>query len=265
MKSAKMLVPACCLIFCGCSIVEFLTPEGPPSDQQTSACYQKTKLKTSSSSDVLATISMPAYELVSQSKSVIASAGQKNKGYKTWFTLVAFDENESTAKRKYLLVEDEKTKILCVEPREGLRFDCEAVVGSDVLSKPYAEENARRIAILKDVLKSSRKDIGEVSPDNKELAIDGMLINQAFEAVLVKLEDSPALAARLNEPNGIDFPHINYDRGKVRMIVTEDIAAVRMRLGSSAKDLKDIPQETTGSRSETPAAETRIIIHPLLH
>lgn len=265
MKAMKLFALVCCLILCGCSIVEFFTPEGPPSDEEISACYQKAKLKTSSSADVLAVIRLPEYELVSQSKSVIASAGQKKKGYKTWFTLVAFDENESTAKRKYLLIEDEKPKILCVEPREGLRFDCEAVVGSDVLGKPYAEESARRIAILKDVLKSSRKDTGEVSLDNKELGIDGMLINQAFESVLLKLDESPALAARLNEPNGIEFPHINYDRGKIRMIVTEDIAAVRMRLGSSAKDLKDIPQETRGSRSETPAAEGRIIIHPLLH
>jgi hypothetical protein len=263
MKAAKMLVPACCLILCGCSIVEFFTPEGPPSDQQTSVCYYKTKLKVSSSADVLAVINLPEYELVSRSKSVIASAGQKKKGYKSWFTLIAFDENESTAKRKYLFVVDEKPKILFVEPREGLRFDCEVALGSDVLGKPYAEENARRIAILKDVLKSFRKDTGEVSPDNKELGIDGMLVNQALEAVLVKLEDSPALAARLNEPNGVDFSHINFDRGKIRMIITDDIAAVRIRLGSFAKDLKDIQQETADSRHEAP--ERKIIIHPLLH
>jgi len=263
MKAAKIVMPACCLILCGCSVVEFFTPEGPPAEQQTSACYQNTKLKISNSADVLAAISMPEYELVSRSKSVVASAGQKKKGYKSWFTLIAFDENESTARRKYLFVVDEKPKILFVEPREGLRFDCDVVLGGDVLGKPYAEENARRIAILKDILKNFRKDTGEVSPDNKELGIDGMLVNQAFEAVLTKLDDSPALAVRLNEPNGIDFSHINFDRGKIRMIVTDDIAAVRIRLGSFAKDLKDIQQETAGSRQETP--ERKIIIHPLLH
>jgi len=247
MRAAKILVPACCLILCGCSIVEFFTPEGPPSDQQTSACYQKTKLKTSSSADVLAAINIPEYELVSRSKSVVASAGQKKKGYKSWFTLIAFDENESTARRKYLFVVDEKPKILFVEPREGLKFDCEVALGSDVLGKPYAEENARRIAILKDILKNFRKDIGEVSPDNKELGIDGMLVNQAFEAVLTKLDDSPALAARLNEPDGIDFSHISFDKGKIRMVVTDDVAAIKMKLGSSARKFNDEPQNDANS------------------
>jgi len=242
MRAAKILVPACCLILCGCSIVEFFTPEGPPAEQQTSACYQKTKLKTSNSSDVLAAINIPEYELVSRSKSVVASAGQKKKGYKSWFTLIAFDENESTARRKYLFVVDEKPKILFVEPREGLKFDCEVVLGSDVLGKPYTEENARRIAILKDILKNFRKDVGEVSPDNKELGIDGMLVNQALEAVLTKLDDSPAQAARLDEPNGIDFSHINFDRGKIRMVILDDVAAIKMKLGSSARKFNDEPQ-----------------------
>ena len=236
--------------FCGCGVVEFLTPEGPPSYEQLSASYYQTELKKSSAADVLAGIRMAEYdqdmELISQSKSIIASVGQKKKGYKTWLSMVAFDEGTPTrdegytgsteyelkARRKYLFVVDEKPKILFVEPRENLSFDCEMVLEAEVLDEPYANENAKRIAILRQVLENVRKDIDEVGPDNETLAVSGMLINQALEAVLVKLDNSPVLASELADKSGVQFDHISFDKGKIRMVVADDIVTVKMRLGS---------------------------------
>jgi hypothetical protein len=106
---------------------------------------------------------------------------------------------------------------------------------SEVLEEPYANENARRIAVLKQVLANARKDIDEVSSDNKMLDVGGMLINQALETVLVKLDSSPVLATRLSEPAGVDFSHINLGRGKIQMLVENDIVKVKMRLGSLVK------------------------------
>ena len=219
-------------------VVEFLTPEWPPSRSKIYRSYYQTKLKTSSAADVLAMIHMPEHELLSQSKSVVASAGQKKKGYKTWFNMVAFDENELTARRKYLFVADERPKTLFVEPWESLRFDCEMVLEREVLDKPYANESARRIAILKQVLENFRKDIGELSQDNKVLVVSKMLVNQALEATLVKLDSSPALAIRLSEPDGIVFSHMSFDKGKTRMVIGDDVVTVKTRLGSLAKKLK---------------------------
>jgi hypothetical protein len=54
--------------------------------------------------------------LISQSKSIIAAVGQSKKGYKTWFDMVAFDESELTARRKYVYIADERPKQLFVEP-----------------------------------------------------------------------------------------------------------------------------------------------------
>ncbi|MHC4604369.1 MAG: hypothetical protein ACYS6W_13675, partial [Planctomycetota bacterium] len=223
----------CLLVFglCGCAIVEYFKPEGPPYDEELSQRYNRTKLKESSSADVLTAIHMPEYELLSQSTSVIASSGQKKKGHKIWFNMVAFDENELTAKRKYLSIVDDRPNIL-EEPRKYFSFDCEKVLESEVLEEPYANENTRRIAILKQVLANVRKDIGEVSSDNKMLAVSGMLINQALETVLVKLDSSPVLATKLSEPGGVDFSHINLGRGKIQMLVEDDIVTVKMRLGS---------------------------------
>ena len=222
----------------GCSVLEYFHLERPPYDEQLSECYHRTKLRESSSADVLAAIHRHEFELLSQSKSVVALSGQKKKGHKIWFNMVAFDENELTAKRKYLFIVDDKPNIL-EEPKKELSFDCEMVLESEVLEKPYANENARRIAILKQVLANVRRDIDEVGSDNKMLDIGGMLINQALETVLVKLDSSPVLATRLSEPAGVDFSHINLGRGKIQMLVENDIVKVKMRLGSLVKKFEE--------------------------
>ena len=216
----------------GCSVVEYLSPEKPPYKEQLSESYYRTKLKQSSSADVLATISRPECELLSQSKSVIASSGQKKKGHEIWLNMVAFDENELTARRKYFFLVDEKPKVLLVRPRENLSFDCEMVLESDVLDEPYANDNAKRIAVLRRVLANVRRDVDEVAGDNKTVSICGMLINQALETVLVRLDSSPVSALKLGESEGLEFSHISFDKGKIRMVLEDDIVTVRMRLGS---------------------------------
>ncbi len=231
--------PITLCLFCGCSVVEYFQPDEPPSYEQIYAAYDSTSLNTSSAADVLGAINLPEYELLSQSKRVVASAGQKKKGYKSWFNMVAFDENDSTAKRKYLLVVDEKPKILFVWPRENLSFDCEMVIESEVLDRPYADERTRRIVILKSVLERFRSDIAEVGQDNKTLDGGGMVVNQALGTVLVKLDSSPALASRLDEPAGLEFDHVSFDKGKIQMVITYDIVTVKIRLGSLVRKFEE--------------------------
>jgi hypothetical protein len=238
-KVAKLLIVICFCASCGCSVVEYFKPEGPPYDEELSASYHQTKLKESSSADVLAMIHRPEYELLSQSKSVVASLGRKKKGRKIWFNMVAFDENKPAAKRKYFFVVDEKAKGFLFWPRQSLIFDSEMVLETEVLDKPYANENARRIAILKQVLKNVHKDIDEVAQDNKMLGICGMLINQTLKTVLQKLDDSPALASKLSDADGLDFDHITLDKGSIGMGVTDDIVKVKVKVGSLAWTFED--------------------------
>ena len=155
-----------CTSLCGCAVVEFLTPEAPPSDQQLADSYRSVELMTSNAADVLVTINLPEYELLSQSKSVIASAGEKKKGYKKWCNIVAFDENALTAKRKYLCIIDERPKALFADPWERLQLNCELIQSEDVLNKPYADENAALIAVLRQALTDFQNDVKEVSSDN---------------------------------------------------------------------------------------------------
>ena len=214
---------------------EFLTPAGDPNNVDIAAGYEKVKLKQNSAADVLAMMHLPGYELLSSSKSVIAAQGQKKRNHQVWFKMVAFDEDELMANRKYLFIEDERPKNLFVEPWEDLSFDCKMVLESKVLDKPYANNNAKQIALLKQVLENFRKDIKELATDNVKLNTSGMMVNQAFEAALVKLDSSPALAVKLGEPAGMEFEHISFNKGKVRMVIAGDVVTIKMRLGSLVK------------------------------
>jgi hypothetical protein len=231
----------CLLVFalCGCAVVDYVKPEGPPSDEQLAQSYYKTRLNVKTSSDVLAIIHIPEHELLSQSKNVIASSGQKKKGHKIWLKMVAFDENDPTAKRKYFFVADEKPKSFWVQPKRRLSFDTKMSLGPEIFDEPYANESARRIAILREVLKNSRKDIDEVGAQDKNLVTCGMLINQTLETILVKLDSSAVLALKLSEPKGLDFDHITFGGGIIWMSLVGDTVNVRIRVNSFVRTHDD--------------------------
>ena len=219
-----------------------------------SATYEGTKLKKSITLDVLPMVQMSKHELLSQGDSVVASLGQSKKGYKTWFNMVAFDEYKLTAKRKYFFIVDERIgrsptnpKRVLIKPKRGLSFDCQMVLDKEVLDRPYATENARQIMILRQVLNHLRKDIDELSEDigelgqgSEKLGVCGMLIKQVFEAILLKLDRSPALTMKLGDSSGVGFDHISFDKGKVRMVVRNDIVTVRIRLGVLVLTFDDV-------------------------
>jgi len=244
MKAIRLMVLAACGMLAGCELIseygisEFFTPEWSPSNGQIYATYRQIKLKTGTSAEVIAAFGNPEYALVSQSKSIIALAGQKKKGYKTWFDMVVFDESELTARRKYVYIADERPKQLFVEPWEGVYFDCQIVLPRKVLDEPYANGNAKRIAILKQVEADTRRDTSEVGADNAVLTVCGMTVGQAMDTVTQKLDDSPALAVRLTDPTGLEFGSSSFNKGLLRMVVDDDVVTVRMRLGSFAKELK---------------------------
>lgn len=260
MKTAKLLVLIVSLvlssfIFSSCFIYDikefYLKKEGPPSDEEIAKSYHLTELNKSSAADVLPLIHMPEHALLSQSTKVLASQGAKKKGYKIWLSMFAFGEEDLLAKRKYLLIVDEKRKVLFVEPREGLRLDCKMLIEKEVLEEPYSNENARRIAILKHIRESASKDIKEVAEDNKMIEISGAMINQALERVLVDLDSSPARAKRLSEPSGLEFSHTSFDKGKIQMVEEGGVATIKLRLGSLVKKFEEVEDVNYPAQSGT--------------
>ena len=118
---------------------------------------------------------------------------------------------------------------------------------SGVLEEPYSDDNARREAILRRVLEDFQGDISQVSGDNKKLAELGMMVNQGLVSVLVKLEHWPALAKRLDDEKGVEFSHMSMGKGRIRMVVVDDMVQVRMRMGSCISKLTNDNKFIPGS------------------
>ena len=192
--------------------------------------YYFTVLKSSTSADILNVI-QEGEELVSQSESVVASWSQAQEGSVLWFNMVAFDEEELTAVRKYGFLANEKVKGFYVVPARKMRFDVEAVLDAEIIEEPYANENEKRIKILRDVLESFNKDILQISMDSQVLRSSSMMVKQVLNSILVQLGESPALAARLSELKGMSFDHTTLGAGRVRMVLIEDIVKVKIKVG----------------------------------
>ena len=104
-------------------------------------------------------------ELISHGENVVVSLGQSKDGYQTWFNMVTFQEKELNAVRKYFFFVDDEARSFQLSPNQGLRFDCEMVIGEEMLAEPGTPENARRIAMLRNILDNFHKDINELSED----------------------------------------------------------------------------------------------------
>ncbi|MGD8501626.1 MAG: hypothetical protein PVJ86_13325 [Phycisphaerales bacterium] len=219
-------------------------------EEELSTPYDQIMLKKSLTLDALPKIKrtpgelesrFAGSELLSHSENVVASLGQSKDGRKTWFNMVTFHEYRLNVIRKYFFVVDDKARSLRAGLGRGLRFDCEMVLEKGILDESYASENARQIAMLRHVLNNVREDINELGADvdapgqnNKMLNVCGMLINQALETILLKLDSSPVLATGLSEPGGVEFDHINFGRGTAEMVVGGDTVAVKIRFGAFA-------------------------------
>jgi len=266
----RLAIAVCCyagllfgILLSGCSAVS--SPAGAQAQklseqQELSAPYEQITLKKSLTLDALPKIRrsqseagslLAKTEMVSHSDRVVASLGQSQDGYSTWFNMVTFHKYRLNVIRKYFFAVDDRAGSLRTRSRRGLRFDCEMVLGKEVLGESYTSENARQIAILRYVLDSIRKDIKELGDDvdvpgqyNQKLDVCGMLINQMFETVLVKLEASPVLAMRLSQAGGAEFDHINFNKGTLRMVVEDDAVAVSTRFGVFVDTQKNLNSQS---------------------
>jgi len=227
---------ACCILITACDIIPgpdiFTSYERYTGDSWLLDRYNQTILRQSTSAEVLSVIQQKN-DFLSQSESVVVSWGQKRKGSMLWFSAVAFDEDLLTAKRKYSFVADERIKGYWTLPAQKLRFDAEAVLDPLLLAEPYANENARRIAVLKQLLKDYNADLIQLTPDSQTLTSGSMMARRAVNTIITLLEQNPAYAIKLDQPNGLDFDHTVLGKGRARLTITDDIAALTIKVGTS--------------------------------
>jgi hypothetical protein len=234
---------------CGCSYVR---SDGLPY-AKLALPYDRTQLKSTTSLEVLSLARDPAYQfkpseaepvLLTQSDTAVAYSGRSTSGRKTWLDLIAFDESRMTAARKYFFCIDERAaadpsrlRHYLFLPTKGLLFDSEFAIDPEVLTTPYATEEAQKIAILQWLAERFKNDVTVLvgSPKNptqgnEQVTVSGTMVSQVFQGILNELAQSPGLAQNLAAAQGIQFPHASLGAGRLRMLVENDTAVVTIRV-----------------------------------
>ena len=211
------------LFVCGCS--DPLNTYQPVFDR-----YYSTTLGLSSSADVLAMVQDPDTELLSQSDSVVAAWGVKDKKDRThWFNMVAFDQDQMDAVRKYGFILEETTQGWNRAPKPGLRLDASYMMDEDILDAAYASNNEKQIEIIKAAKEQFEADAQELTFDSKSFRSSTIMVQQAFSSVLYKLGQSPAYAAKLPLMEGMKFDHPTLGESYIRMLIDGDIVKIKIK------------------------------------
>jgi len=240
------------LCLCGCAIRGYLPPEQLPY-AKLAIPYESTQLGTSTTLDVLSIARNPNYQfardkadevLLTQGDAAIAFSGRSEDKSKTWVNIVVFDEYRLTATRKYFFLVDERMEVaptakkhLLIPPRRGIVFDAQFVLDPQILTTPYATEAARRIAILRNSAEQFQRDVAvllgnphDPAQGSASISVAAMMMGQTFTGLLIELDKSPGLAQNLTTERGVEFPHINLNKGRVRLFDQGNVAAVTIRV-----------------------------------
>ena len=192
--------------------------------------YYSTTLKQSTSADVLAMVQEPETELLSQSESVVAAWGIEGKKERThWFNMVAFDEEQMNAVRKYGFILKERHWGWNISPEPMLRLDVALVMDAEVLEAAYAGNNEKQVEILKAAKELFTRDAAELTFDSLVLRNSTDMVKQALKSVLVKLERSPAYAVKLPLFEGMAFDHPTLGESRIRMLIEGDIVKIKIK------------------------------------
>ncbi|MBW8015899.1 MAG: hypothetical protein FVQ82_06905 [Planctomycetes bacterium] len=197
--------------------------------------YYRTALKVSTSADVISMIGAEGEARI-LGENAVASCGEAKKGSVIWFNAVAFDDDTSRAFRKYAFVANPKAKGFGMAKTQTMRFDAKLVINIDVLNEPHANDNARKIAVLKSLLKDFSGDLKPLEKDSSVLKSGSLMVKQLLKGLIYKLEASPARAGDLEKFTGMDFDHMTLDKGKARMVIDNGVVELKVMTGSTIKN-----------------------------
>jgi hypothetical protein len=85
---------------------------------------------------------------------------------------------------------------------------------------------------------------------NTDKSTTGM---QIFDTILRGLDRSPVLATRISDPDGIEFDHINFGKGKIRVWAEGNIAVVKVRIGALVPTFYELPEVAIAEPVTQPA------------
>jgi hypothetical protein len=246
----SLLALAGLCVLSGCSAPA--AQSGEYSYERLAAPYRHVQLKTSTTLDTLSLLDSPtvrmepysvSVQLLTQSDTSVALSGRSTDGKKIWVNVIAFDEYRMTARRKYFFFCDEQPVPLtglqppaCPVPG-ALAFDAQFVVDPEVGTVLYATDAAKKAAIVQSLAQRFKADVVKLagpptgtSQTDEIVATAGLMMNQVFQGVFVTLDKSSALAKDLNDEEGIAFEDGSLGEGRIRLLVTNGIGTVAIRI-----------------------------------
>ena len=110
-------------------------------------------------------------------------------------------------------------------------------VPPELLTTPYTTDEARLIAIVRWLADRFATDVQDLTANptqamqaNELVSTSGLMMNQVFRGVLGELARSPGLARSLGSEEGVAFPHISLDQGRIHLTVTNDVVTAKIRV-----------------------------------
>lgn len=192
--------------------------------------YYKVEINESTSAEVLAYLNRPEKELMGQTENAVVTFGDKKKGHQLWFALVLFDDQGAVAKRKYFFHTDEKSYHINAEDQK-LYFDVVADLPEATAFQNYTSEDVRNIEIFKAVHEQFREDIRDLKDEHKNLESMSLMVYEVMNDLQYRFDSSPTMVQKLVSDEGMRYDHMNYDGGRVRMVVEDSIVKFRVLVG----------------------------------
>ncbi len=192
--------------------------------------YYKVTINESTSVEVLAYLSRSEKEKASQTENAVVTFGDKKSGHQLWFALVMFDDQSAVARRKYFFHTDEKSYHINAEDQK-LYFDVVADLPEATAYQNYTSEDVRNIEIFQALHQQFKDDIRDLKGEHKNLESMSLMVYEVLNDLQYTFDASPTMVRELVDDDGIDYDHMNYDDGKVRMVVEDSVVKFRVLVG----------------------------------
>jgi|GEM_PF-4054530 len=225
----------------GCAwSVRGVMPQESPSPTDLLVTFNDITLNTSTAGDALSAVRYPELHLVSQSQNSVAVSGPQDKADRTWLTLVHFGES-LTADGKYFFLINDKPRGFMHSRFTLARLDAEKIITPEVLAANYPDQDARNIAILRDVLAGFRASADELKLSDPRTRASSMAAQRVLNEILTMLKTAPAEASRFPDVEGMPFNDSLMGKGRLRMLIDGDVARLKIIVGNASDNFATMP------------------------
>jgi hypothetical protein len=221
------------------------SPPESPTALQLLATFKATELGTSTSGDVLSSmsdLSFPGIEVISTSQNAVSISGPQDLADRTWMTLISFGDDTLTANGKYFFYINDKPRGFFHHKVTNARMDVEKVITPEVLTANYADEEQMHLAIIRDVLKGFTAASGSVKTQDRRVRSCAMAATELLGERITEYKASGASMGPITGLTGLAFDTPELGSGRIKMVISGNIVKLKMVCGPVASDFSLMPE-----------------------